>query len=341
MTPDPATRPRQVTIGGSLAAVGGVILVLGLWDALDATASSELRRQLAEQLEQPPASGLGLGVDQALSLVRTLITVLAVAGGLATVFGVFSILGDTRARWGLLACGLVVFVGSPVTGVGLLGLGVTLGTIFVFSGPSRDWFAGRPIRTPPERPRREEAPGGQVQPPAGRPGAPSRPATGGTPLVVSPPTAAGATSPVATSAVRPRSVSEACVATWIGCLVGLLLSLVLLLVSVLFRGAAAEQLAREPQLTQLGLTVDQALTGMTVLAGVAIFWSLSAAALALGAWRGIPAAQTLLVVSSGVTIAAGLFTLPLGLVNAGLAAFVLARLLRSDARAWAKKAPNP
>ena len=343
MTPDPATRPRQVTIGGALAAIGGIVLVLGLWETLDATASAELRRQLAEQLDQPPASGLGLDLDGALRVVRVLITVLAVAGGLAVVFGIFCILGDRRARWGLLACGIVVFLGSPVAGAGLLGLGVTLGTIFVFSGPGRDWFAGRPIRTPPERPApaRREGPddglGGGASGPSRSASQAGRARGAGTPMVVPGPGATSTRTPVP---ARPRSVSEACVATWIGCLAGLLLSLMLLLVTGLFRDVVAEQLAREPQITQLGLTVDEALTGATVLAVVAVFWSVSAAALALGTWRGIPAAQTLLVVSSGITIAAGLFTLPLGLVNAGLAAFVVARLLRPDARAWAKKASN-
>ncbi|QWC86175.1 hypothetical protein KLP28_05570 [Nocardioidaceae bacterium] len=340
MTPDVAQRPRPVLIGGVLAAFGGVLLLLGLWDALGATASAEVRRQLAEQLAEPPASGLGLDVDQAVTAMRVLIRVLAVVGGLSVVLAVFTVLGDRRARWGLLACAVIVFIGSPVAGVGLLGLGVTLGTILVFSGPGRDWFAGRPIRTPPERPGADTR--GSASGSSDRTGTSPSVFTSpkGSPLATPSPSIGAVRDRTAEATPRPRAVSEACVATWIGCLAGFLLSLVVVLGAVLFRDVAVEQLGDEPQLAQLGIGVDQALDGLTVLGGLALVWSIAAGGLAAGVWRGNEVAQILLVVSAGFTIVAGLLTLPLGLVNAGLAAFVLARLLRGDARAWAKDRPN-
>lgn len=337
MTPDRANRPRQVAIGAILAAFGGLLLVIGLYDTLGSTQSSEVRRQLEETLAEPPASGLGLEVDQALTLMRGLITVLAVAGGLSVVFGIFTFLGDRRSRWGLLACAVVVFVGSPLAMAGLLGLGVTLGTILVFSGPGRDWFAGRPIRDL-SRSRAGGTPRTMSSPPGRSTSgdAASTPsATAATSSAVTHPAQSrGAAEAGGDAGARPRAVTEACVATWIGSGVATLLCAALLAVTALAGDVLVERLAQEPELQTLGVDAETAVTGVVVLAVIGLVWSLAAALLALGAWRGSTVTAVLLAVSAGVTVLVGLLSLPLGLINAGLGAFALARLLRRDARAW-------
>ena len=60
---------------------------------------------------------------------------------------------------------LANLVTAPLTG-GLLGALIAAATVIMWTGPARDWFAGRPVRQPPvPQPREERRPPNPTPPP--------------------------------------------------------------------------------------------------------------------------------------------------------------------------------
>ena len=88
---------------------------------------------------------------------------------------------------------LANLVTAPLTG-GLLGALIAAATVMLWTGPARDWFAGRPVRQPPVPPSaREEPPPPNPTPPPVYPpvaAAAGRPVHA-TPLRRSPPATSG------------------------------------------------------------------------------------------------------------------------------------------------------
>lgn len=170
-----AERPRQVTMGGGLAIGGSVFLMLSIFETLGRVGSVDLRESVEETLAGNGAGGLGVTVDQAMTLIRGGLSVAAVCTAVTFVCGIFVLLRHSGARIALTVATVPIFLTSLFTGT-LVAIFLVAATFLLWSGPARDWFAGRPVRELPtgrSRPEREAE--GQAN--QGLTNLPARPAT--------------------------------------------------------------------------------------------------------------------------------------------------------------------
>ena len=119
--------------------------------------------------------------------MRAGLTVAAVCAAAAAVLGFFALQQRSRgARLALTIVAVPILLTAPLTG-GLVGALVAASTAVLWSGPARDWFAGRPVRQPLEREKTPTPPTPPVRqarrphlhppPPRSRPAPTRRPAS--------------------------------------------------------------------------------------------------------------------------------------------------------------------
>ncbi|HYF73984.1 MAG TPA: hypothetical protein VD864_14235, partial [Nocardioides sp.] len=72
------TRPRQVTFAAWLIMVGSAIVVAMVFDRVGALHTLETRESVEKFLDEPPGSGLSVGVDGIITLLR--VTSMVAAG---------------------------------------------------------------------------------------------------------------------------------------------------------------------------------------------------------------------------------------------------------------------
>lgn len=204
------TRPPQVLWGGCLAAVAAALLAVSVFDALDKLRSLATRATMVHTL-----NGLGFdgphGVGPLIPVVHVILLVAGCAAAVATILAGFTLTGHVRARIGLTvaAAAAVVsilgsFMGSSVVLSAMLAAAVGM----LWSGPARDWFAGRPVRewklpTPPERSAQGPAHSPFAPPASHGYGAPGRQSQGQQPDHDSPGWGGPPTPPPAPTADRP------------------------------------------------------------------------------------------------------------------------------------------
>ncbi|ROR92674.1 hypothetical protein [Nocardioides aurantiacus] len=138
-------RPRQVTTAAGLVIGGSLFLLVSVFDSITRLRSVDTRDSVTEALSSPAGEGLGLSVSQALELMRVGLTVAAVCAAVALVAGVFVLQKHRGARIALTVAAVPLLLTAPLTG-GLLGALVAAATAVIWSGPARDWYAGRPVR---------------------------------------------------------------------------------------------------------------------------------------------------------------------------------------------------
>lgn len=173
--PSTSARPRQLTMAGGFVIGGSVLLLLTVFDTFTSLQSVEMREEVTEVLSSPTGKGLGISVGEALSLMRGGLMVAAACAAAAAVLGVYALQRHRGARIALSVLAVPILLTAPLTG-GLVGALVVVATVMLWSGPARDWFAGRPVRQPAERPVPSPATG--ALPPPQPPPAPQPPASG-------------------------------------------------------------------------------------------------------------------------------------------------------------------
>lgn len=133
------------------AVIGGALLLFfSGFDVLNNLQSVDTRERLAQMLGSGSAGGLGLTVDDLVRWMHAATLVTGAAAAAATVLGWFALQGHRGARLGLAAVAVVLLVCAPFSG-GLLAGVVVVAIAMLWTGPARDWFAGRPIRQPADR----------------------------------------------------------------------------------------------------------------------------------------------------------------------------------------------
>lgn len=140
-----APRPRQLTVAGGFVVAGSLFLLLSVFDSLATLDSVDTRAEVEQMLSSASGQGLGLTVSQALTGMRIGLQVAAVCAAAALVLGVFVLRRHNGARLALSVVAVPILLTSPLSG-GLLGIAVAVATATLWSGPARDWFAGRPVR---------------------------------------------------------------------------------------------------------------------------------------------------------------------------------------------------
>jgi hypothetical protein len=164
---DRSARPRQLTMAGGFVIGGSIFLVLSVFDTFTNLHSVQMHDQIQKALSSPTGSGLGLSVGQALSLMRVGLMISAACAAAAAVLGVYVFQRNRAARVALTVLAVPILLTSPLTG-GLVGALVAAATLMLWSGPARDWFAGRPIRQPePPAPQSRPGPWEETLPPSG------------------------------------------------------------------------------------------------------------------------------------------------------------------------------
>src|SRR5690349_10415543 len=142
---DATARPRQLTLAGWFVVIGSAMLVLTVFSAVAGLNSVDTRDRVADWLSTPPGDGLGFTVPEVLSFLRGVLMVTGVCAAASTVLGVFVLQRHRGARVGLSVVAVPILVATlltaPLTG-GLLGALIAAATVVLWTGPSRDWFAG-------------------------------------------------------------------------------------------------------------------------------------------------------------------------------------------------------
>jgi hypothetical protein len=143
-----AARPREVTVGGAQAVVGGAVATLLLIGAAQQLYSAEMHDALAKAVADPRVAQLGLTVDTARTLAKYAIMVMGVLSVSSAVLGVFVLRRHRPARVALTALG--VLVGLLTLFAGPTGWIVTLyiaaSVAMLWSRPARAWFSTPPAR---------------------------------------------------------------------------------------------------------------------------------------------------------------------------------------------------
>lgn len=247
---DKSGRPHQVGMGAWMVIAAGALHVVGSFDDMRGLRSLETKERVDEAIDAMADSGLALARDQLLDVMHVGVLVSAAAATAAVVMGIQALKRDRIAPRVLIGLSLLVVVGSVMFDP-LMGMFVAAGTVLLWSGPARDWFAGRPIRAsrmelamnsagsqpsgqdsaPPARPEPTQPPAQQPptqqgdQPPAQQP-AQQPPAYGqGAPPYGQPPHPYGQT-PQAVAGQPPGGVARpgAPATVKVACLVTILLS---------------------------------------------------------------------------------------------------------------------
>src|ERR1700712_720782 len=158
-----SARPRQLTLAGWFVVVASVMLVITVYSTIAGLNSVDTRDRVTDWLSTPTGKGLGLSVSDALSGLRAALMVTGLSAAASAVLGFFVL---QRHRGARIALSILVvpillanLVTAPLTG-GLLGALIAAATVVLWTGPARDWFAGRPVRQPgvPEPPAQPRPP---------------------------------------------------------------------------------------------------------------------------------------------------------------------------------------
>lgn len=333
MSTEPGPRPRQVTIGGWLAAVSSAVLVVSVFDAMARLHSLDTRDRLTKALAGWPTD-LGISLGDAIDVTRGALFVTGVAAVVTGVLGIFVLQRHATARIVLTFAAVPVVLTAPLAG-GFVALLVGGATVMLWTPEARDWFAGRAPAPRPER--RQPAP---TASPTGTPGAPSpRPWTE-TPAdrALWPPPAypgphADAGLHRGMSAV-PAEVRFACLLTWIFSLLTGSAYLFVMLAVAVDRHRVLDLVRDNTTVEKAALTDDQLVGLLLAVSAVLVAWCIIASVLAALTWRRHHVAWVLLLASVGVAWCVEVVALPYSLVHviACTTAFVL--LLRPGARAW-------
>lgn len=368
--PAAKTRPRQLTTAAWCVIGGSLYLLLTAFDTLSGLRSVDTRRRVEDVLATRTGSGLGISVEQALSGMRVGLEVTAVSAVCAAILGFFVLRGHQGARIGLSVVVVPLLLTSPLTG-GVLGVVVAVATLLVWSGPARDWFAGRPVRVstgrlgqgprpqapvPPPEPAPPTAlprvtpppdvsphePSSAPAPSAGFGQPPAAASSAAGPFAPPAPTAPAAVpfapspwpSPTARRTPPPAEVKVACIVTWVFSGAVALLYAVMAVVLLVAQDRIVKLVLDSPAWARSNLRPDLLVPVLWLGCLLFLGWSLAACVLAFFTWRGHGWARWLLVASAAAAFVAAVFALPVGIPNQIACAVTFGGLLTPRARAW-------
>ena len=139
---------------------GSVFLLLTVFDSLTTLNSIETRDEITKMLTSPTGEGLGITMSQALAGMRVGLMVAGACAAAAAVLGIYVLKPNQGARLALSILAVPILLTAPLTG-GITGALVVVAILMLWTGPARDWFAGRPIRELPVRGGKPEKPANQ------------------------------------------------------------------------------------------------------------------------------------------------------------------------------------
>lgn len=145
---DAPARPPQASAAGWALVVGGAFVVLSAFESVSSLRSLESREQVEEMLTEPPASGLGLGVEGVLDLMHVLTLVTGACAAAIAVLGWQVLQRNRQARVAVSVLAVPLLVAGTVVG-GLVAVVVATAAALLWVQPTRAWFDG--VEPPPRR----------------------------------------------------------------------------------------------------------------------------------------------------------------------------------------------
>lgn len=352
--PDGHPRPSQVTVAGWGVLVAAVLLLAGVFDGMSNLYSVETRDRVTEELTTGSAKGFGIGVDDALSLIRWGLFVSGAAAAAAAILGFFVLRRNKGARIGLSVAAVPIVLTALVSG-SFVSMFIGAATAILWTRPARDWFAGRPITPSAREVRQREQPQSQSQPPAvvgwvppqepGSPSAPPPPTIGWGQAPGQPPSQPPYPSPygqppdvrgqvqLPPRSPRPAQVRTACILAWVFSGVTALGYLALLIAIAVDSGWVMDRVKESPGWDP-SYDDDVVLTGAVIMGVLFLLWCVAAAVVALFAWRGAYWAWILLTISTGLAALVSVIAFPLSLIHLAALAAAFGLLLRKTTRDW-------
>ena len=311
----------------TMAVIGGLVLVLGLFDTLGRLRTPSARESVDEFLGQPPGNTLGFDTAQVIEMLRGLTFVSGALAAMGLVFAIYIMQRHRGARIGFTVVAALLVLTIPVAG--LMPFFFAVAALLLWSQPARDWYVGRaPVaaaagggRAAPLMSHAAEPPGSDQtnpQPSQPQPGYPppygqqapygqdpyGQPYPGqqvqyGYPVQ-------GSQQSGRDPEKRPLTVTLAAILTWVGAGCTALLMLAFMLILGSGGDSFVEEFDKAARESDVSLTSDQILTVGWVIAATLLLWSLISMVVAIFAVRRSNGARWTLVVSA---IMAALFSL--------------------------------
>ena len=151
-------RPRQVTFGGIASATACGLLVLVLFDQMARVRSLETRQAITDTLSRPPWQDLGIGVGQAVDLLRAVMLVSGALAAAGCILGIYALRRHRGARVGLTVVAVLMMF-SAVLVTDVLPIVVIVAAGMLWTRESRAWFDGRVLEPDPPTTRTVSAEG--------------------------------------------------------------------------------------------------------------------------------------------------------------------------------------
>lgn len=138
-------RPQQVSFGAGTVIAAGAIHVLSSFDEMRGLRTVDSKDRIREIIESAGNSGLTLTSGEVLDLMHIGVLVSAAAAAGAVVMGIYALRRHRGAPITLAGLSILVLLGSVFTDP-VMGMVLAAGTAMLWTGPARDWFAGRAVR---------------------------------------------------------------------------------------------------------------------------------------------------------------------------------------------------
>lgn len=344
-------RPPQVTLAGWITVAGSIFVLVSVFDVISNNRTIETRERVLDALSEPPLSGAGVSLQQALDFLHVTALVAAACATAAAILGAYALQRSKSARLALTVVAPLLFLSGMVTG-GFMSSMVAVAAVMLWTAPSRDWFNGIAQRRPDAGPGSADASTGSGRTQSSGPRAfvgfgtpkgssaeksgqaPDAGQTDGGPSAYS--SEPGQQRPALPSG-RPREVLQACLLTWV--FSGLVL---------LVMGVAALAFATSPDLIRdvyesddrfadVNVDLDQLRAASLVVAGLFSVWALIAVVLAGFTFIGHNWARVTLIISASVAGLLGLgmaFAAPMVLLVTVAAVLVVVMLTRGRSNDW-------
>lgn len=325
-------RPRQTTMAGVMVMLGGIFVVLSVWDTVSRLRSMETRESIEKFLADAPGRDLGLSVESTIQAMHAIAIVAALCAVAAVALGWQALQRSRGARVALSAVAVPLFLTGLVAG-GFMAALVAAATAVLWLSPSREWFAGQPIPEQGKSKRSQE--GMQVW--EQTPNRGSEPAASQSP--------SGWSVSGGSPDRRPDPVTVALVLTIVAASGVFIMTLISLMLLVSQPEVVLEELRRQnPDLEDRGVTESLLRTTSYVSGALVMLWSAAAIVLAvLTAGRRAWAARGLMICAATCAVFSLVATLasPAALIPAIAALVTVSCLRRPDVRAWFEDRPGP
>ena len=142
MSESSPSRPRQVTFAAWLIMGGSLFVLVSAFEQMAGVQSLDTRRAVQDFLAEPPADGLGVGVQDVLNALRVMVLITGACATATLILGSQVLQRSRSARLALSVLAVPLFVCGLVVG-GIMSSFVAAAVVMLWVQPARDWFAGK------------------------------------------------------------------------------------------------------------------------------------------------------------------------------------------------------